>query len=274
MAIEHEKKGNGMADKKKHSEGLMRLDKFLAEMGKGSRSEVKEMARRGRIQINGQTVKAADTKVDPERDQICLDGLFVSYARTEYFMLNKPQGTVSATEDGRYPTVVSLIGEALRKDLFPVGRLDVDTEGLLLITNDGPLAHELLSPKNHVDKTYLAYIEGELPADAGRRLEEGICLEDGVKTRPAKLSVLSCEKGECLRGRPADGALKTALPVALTIHEGKFHQVKRMFEAMRCRVVYLKRLSMGPLTLDTSLLPGQYRPLTAEEQSALKRTNE
>ena len=126
----------------------MRLDKFLTEMGKGSRSQVKEFARKGRIQVNGQTVKAADTKVNPEKDEIFLDGVPVSYARMEYFMLNKPQGTVSATEDGRYPTVVSLIEDALRGDLFPVGRLDLDTEGLFLITNDGALAHELLSPKN------------------------------------------------------------------------------------------------------------------------------
>ena len=127
----------------------MRLDKFLVEMGKGTRSQIKEMAKKGRIQVNGAVLKATDEKIDPEKDVVVLDGQRVSYAQTEYFMLNKPAGTVSATEDGKYPTVVSLIGSALRKDLFPVGRLDLDTEGLLLITNDGAMAHELLSPKKH-----------------------------------------------------------------------------------------------------------------------------
>lgn len=157
----------------------MRLDKFLVEMGKGSRSQIKEMAKKGRIQVNGTVIKATDGKIDPEKDVVLLDGQPVSYAHTEYFMLNKPAGTVSATEDGKYPTVISLIDAALRKDLFPVGRLDLDTEGLLLITNDGAMAHELLSPKKHVDKIYLAYIEGTLPkepkADAGRPYNRRRC---------------------------------------------------------------------------------------------------
>ena len=159
-----------MAEKKKKaSNSSMRLDKFLVEMGKGSRSQIKEMAKKGRIQVNGTVIKATDGKIDPEKDVVLLDGQPVSYAHTEYFMLNKPAGTVSATEDGKYPTVISLIDAALRKDLFPVGRLDLDTEGLLLITNDGAMAHELLSPKKHVDKIYLAYIEGTLPKDAKKR---------------------------------------------------------------------------------------------------------
>lgn len=233
----------------------MRLDKFLAEMGQGSRSEIKTMARKGRIQVNGHRVKTADEKIDPQSDVISLDGRVVEYAKTEYYMLNKPQGTVSATEDGRYPTVVSLITCALRRDLFPVGRLDLDTEGLLLITNDGALAHGLLSPRRHVDKVYLARITGRLPADAGARFEEGIVLEDGTKTLPATLEICG-EKGELTE-------------IALTIQEGKFHQVKRMFEALGCRVVYLKRLSMGPLRLDPSLKPGEYRALNPEELAAL-----
>ena len=159
-----------MAEKKKKaSNSSMRLDKFLVEMGKGSRSQIKEMAKKGRIQVNGTVIKATDGKIDPEKDVVLLDGQPVSYAHTEYFMLNKPAGTVSATEDGKYPTVISLIDAALRKDLFPVGRLDLDTEGLLLITNDGAMAHELLSPKKHVDKIYLAYIEGTLPKDAKKQ---------------------------------------------------------------------------------------------------------
>lgn len=178
--------------KKKASNSSMRLDKFLVEMGKGTRSQIKEMAKKGRIQVNGAVLKATDEKIDPEKDVVVLDGQRVSYAQTEYFMLNKPAGTVSATEDGKYPTVVSLIGSALRKDLFPVGRLDLDTEGLLLITNDGAMAHELLSPKKHVDKIYLAYIEGTLPrmqkADAGRPCNRRRCKDTSCRTgdiRPA-----------------------------------------------------------------------------------------
>lgn len=236
-----------MAEKKE-----MRLDKFLAEMGVGTRSQIKEMARKGRLRVNGETEKKPERKIVPGTDQVEADGRPVAYAAMEYYMLNKPQGVVSATEDGKYPTVVSLIHSALRRDLFPVGRLDLDTEGLLLITNDGALAHSLLSPKRHVDKVYYARIEGKLPPDAVRRMEEGLVLEDGTKTLPARLTI----QGEN--------------EILLTIQEGKFHQVKRMFEALGTRVAYLKRLSMGPLRLDAGLLPGAYRPLTEEEISALR----
>ena len=150
-------------------------------------------------------------------------------------------------EDGRYQTVTQLITGALRGDLFPVGRLDIDTEGLLLLTNDGALAHNLLSPRKHVDKVYFARIEGQLPGDAVGRAAAGLVLEDGTKTLPARLEILEPDQ------------------VRLTIREGKFHQVKRMFEAMGCRVTYLKRLSMGPLVLDPALAPGEYRPLTEQE---------
>lgn len=237
-----------MAEQKK---GAIRLDKFLVEMGHGTRSQIKEMARKGRISVNGQVARQADLKILPEEDLVSLDGTPVAYARMEYYMLNKPQGVVSATEDGRYRTVTELITGALRNDLFPVGRLDIDTEGLLLITNDGALAHNLLSPKKHVDKVYFAKITGQLPPDACARMERGVVLEDGTETLPARLEIL--DGGE----------------VRLTIREGKFHQVKRMFEALGCRVTYLKRLSMGPLILDENLAPGEYRPLTAEELAAL-----
>lgn len=250
-----------MAGKKTEKEGPMRLDKFLVQMGKGSRSQIRDMAKKGRIQVNGQTEKASDRKVNPESDAVTVDGVPVSYVKMEYFMLNKPQGVVSATEDGRYPTVVSLLKDALRKDLFPVGRLDIDTEGLLLITNDGAMAHSLLSPKKHVDKVYFAHIQGSLPADAAKKMEAGVVLSDGTKTLPAALKILE-EKPE--NGVDWDTA------VTLTIHEGKFHQVKRMFEALGCKVVYLKRLSMGPLRLDEELLTGQYRPLTEKELAALQ----
>ena len=235
--------------------GTMRLDKFLVEMKKGSRSEVKKLIKSGRVTVDGQTVREPEQKFDPERAQISLDGQTVSYASFEYFMLNKPQGVVSATEDRRFQTVVDLIGDARRKDLFPAGRLDIDTEGLLLITNDGQLAHQLLSPKKHVDKVYFARVEGILPSDVKEQFAKGLTLDGDVKTLPARLELLK------------EGPVSE---VRLTIHEGKFHQVKRMFEAVGCRVIYLKRLSMGSLVLDETLAPGEYRRLTDDELCALK----
>lgn len=235
--------------------GTMRLDKFLVEMKKGSRSEVKKLIKSGRVTVDGQTVREPEQKFDPERAQISLNGQTVSYASFEYFMLNKPQGVVSATEDRRFQTVVDLIDTARRKDLFPAGRLDIDTEGLLLITNDGQLAHQLLSPKKHVDKVYFARVEGILPSDVKEQFAKGLTLDGDVKTLPARLELLK------------EGPVSE---VRLTIHEGKFHQVKRMFEAVGCRVIYLKRLSMGSLVLDETLAPGEYRRLTDDELCALK----
>ena len=237
----------------------MRLDKFLVEMGKGSRSQIKEMAKKGRIQVNGTVIKATDGKIDPEKDVVLLDGQPVSYAHTEYFMLNKPAGTVSATEDGKYPTVISLIDAALRKDLFPVGRLDLDTEGLLLITNDGDLAHRLLSPKKHVDKVYYARCRGTVREGAAEEFARGIHLPDGLLCLPAELTVLSYDR------------IQDESEIRLRIREGKFHQVKRMMEAVGCPVLFLKRLSMGPLVLDENLKPGEYRPLTDTEREWLEQ---
>lgn len=236
----------------------IRLDKYLSEMGKGSRSQIKEMARKGRITVDGIPEKKADRKINPAQNKVSLDGFSVSYAEFEYYMLNKPQGVVSATEDSRYDTVIDLIEERKRDDLFPVGRLDIDTEGLLLITNDGDLAHQLLSPKKHVDKVYFARIEGVVPVDAKEQMEKGLVLEDGTPTLPAHLEVL-------VPGNEGEFS-----EILLTIREGKFHQVKRMFETLGCSVVYLKRLSMGSLTLDKALEPGQYRPLSEEELMELK----
>jgi 16S rRNA pseudouridine516 synthase len=233
----------------------IRLDKYLAEMGEGTRSQIKEMARKGRITVDGIPEKKSERKIIPDQNLIAVDGRDISYAEIEYYMLNKPQGVVSATEDKRYQTVIDLITDRKRGDLFPVGRLDIDTEGLLLITNDGDLAHQLLSPKKHVDKVYYAKIEGTIPADAKERMEEGVMLEDGTLTMPASLNILEY-------GNPST--------ILLTIREGKFHQVKRMFEALGCSVVYLKRLSMGSLKLDEDLQPGEYRPLTIEELDLLK----
>ena len=233
----------------------IRLDKFLADMGRGTRSQIREMAKKGRISINGQPVKKTDLKVDPERDAVAVDGQPVAYVTHEYYMLPKPAGVVTATEDNLHRTVMDLLKTA-RKDLFPVGRLDIDTEGLLLITNDGELAHQLLSPKKHVDKVYFARVAGALPEDAAQRMAEGMTLRDGTPVLPAELAIDGTDGDETL--------------VRLTIREGKFHQVKRMFEALGCRVTYLKRLSMGPLALDPELPCGAARPLTEQEIQAVK----
>ncbi len=233
----------------------IRLDKFLADMGRGTRSQIREMAKKGRISINGQPVKKTDLKVDPERDAVAVDGQPVAYVTHEYYMLHKPAGVVTATEDNLHRTVMDLLKTA-RKDLFPVGRLDIDTEGLLLITNDGELAHQLLSPKKHVDKVYFARVAGALPEDAAQRMAEGMTLRDGTPVLPAELAIDGTDGNETL--------------VRLTIREGKFHQVKRMFEDLGCRVTYLKRLSMGPLALDPELPCGAARPLTEQEIQAVK----
>ena len=235
----------------------IRLDRFLSEAGGFTRSQAKEAARKGRIAVNGVPERRPERQILPETDLVTADGKPLSYARCEYYMLNKPAGTVSATEDGRYPTVVSLI-ESRRKDLFPAGRLDLDTEGLLLITNDGELAHQLLSPRSHVDKTYFARVRGPLPKDAEIRFLSGMQLEDGTQVMPARLERLKEEEESSCQ------------QVYLTIQEGKFHQVKRMFETLGCSVLYLKRMSMGPLQLDPALAPGEYRPLTEEEVTMLK----
>lgn len=234
--------------------GMIRLDKFLAEMKKGTRSQVKEAVRKGRVTVDGAVCRSSDFKFDPEVSGVCMDGEPVSYARMEYFMLNKPQGVVSATEDNLHPTVISLIGDAKRKDLFPVGRLDIDTEGLLLITNDGKLAHELLSPKKHVDKVYYARIRGNVTEMDVEQFRMGVDIGENRLTLPAKLEILCSGEDSEIR---------------LTIREGKFHQVKRMFQSVGKEVTYLKRLQMGSLMLDESLKPGEYRTLTRKELDEL-----
>lgn len=245
----------------------IRLDKFLVEMNRGSRSQIKDAAKKGRIRVNGEPEKKTDRKIDPGQDTVTFDGEAVVYQAWEYYMLNKPQGVVSATEDNLHRTVIDLIEDAARKDLFPVGRLDIDTEGLLLITNDGDLAHRLLSPARHVDKQYYARIEGHLPPDAVSRMAEGLTLKDGTEVKPAKLEIIERIEEENFAG---SGERNPRVGILLTIQEGKFHQVKRMFEALDCRVVFLKRLSMGSLKLDESLQPGEYRKLTEEELKKLK----
>lgn len=254
-----QRKGKSMEEKE------LRLDKFLADMGKGTRSRLKEDIRKGRIFVNGEVVKNADKKIRIPQDIVLFDGKPVSYVTMEYYMLNKPQGVLSATEDKRRRTVLDLIDQKKRKDLFPVGRLDADTEGLLLITNDGALSHKLLAPKSHVDKVYFARCAGKVPKSAVSSFAEGLLLPDGLQCLPAVLNILSVtETGETENK-------ETATEVLLTIREGKFHQVKRMMEAVGCPVLFLKRLSMGPLVLDESLKPGEYRPLTKQELELLKQ---
>lgn len=246
-------------------EQTLRLDKYLADLGKGTRSQIRDMVRGGRVKVNGETAKKPEQKVKVPGDAVTLDGMPVAYVEMEYYLLNKPAGTVSATEDKRYPTVVSLIKDRNRRDLFPVGRLDLDTEGLLLITNNGDLAHRLLSPKRHVDKVYFARCQGMLLPGAEALFEAGISLPDGLTCLPAKLERLR-------EYREEDGERVSAVTeVLLTIREGKFHQVKRMMEAVGCPVLYLKRLSMGPLQLDETLKPGEYRALTTEELERIKK---
>lgn len=228
----------------------LRLDKYLAEMGCGTRSEVKKAISKGQVRINDQVMKKPEYKLDTETDKVWFQEKQVSYAEYEYYMLNKPAGVVSATEDAKETTVVELITGRQRKDLFPVGRLDKDTEGLLLITNDGELAHRLLSPKKHVDKTYYARIDGKVTEEDTELFKKGVDIGDEKPTMPAELEILkSGEESE----------------IELTIREGRFHQVKRMFHACGKEVVYLKRLRMGSLKLDETLKPGEYRKLTEKE---------
>ena len=228
----------------------IRLDKYLADMGKGTRSEVKKPISKGLVRVNNVIVKKPETKLDTDSDHVLFDGVLVGYAQHEYYMLNKPAGVISATEDKREKTVIDLIIERKRKDLFPVGRLDRDTEGLLLISNDGELAHRLLAPSKHVDKVYYAKIDGEVTIEDVEAFQQGVDIGEEKLTRPAKLRVLKSG---------------TQSEIELTICEGKFHQVKRMFQAVGKEVVYLKRLQMGTLILDESLKPGEYRELTEQE---------
>ena len=233
---------------------MERLDKFLAEMGLGTRSQVKQYVKKGQVVVNGMPQLKPEYKIEPGVDTVIFQGREIGYAAYEYYMLYKPAGCVSASRDSREKTVVDLISDRKRKDLFPVGRLDKDTEGLLLITNDGPLAHDLLSPKKHVDKTYYAELQRPVTEEEKYRLEQGISIGDETLTLPAKLSF------------PEESRQK----VLLTIREGRYHQVKRMFEACQNQVLYLKRISMGSLILDPELKKGEYRALSAEEVERLK----
>ena len=229
---------------------LMRLDKYLVEMNKGSRTQIKDAAKKGRIQVNGVPEKKTERKIDPETDEVTFDGQTVSYRAMEYIMLYKPQGVISATEDKRHKTVIDLLSGENRSDLFPVGRLDIDTEGLLILTNDGDLTHRLLAPGKHVDKVYYAKVQGKVDESDVKAFADGVDIGDDTPAKSADLRILkSGEESE----------------IELTITEGRFHQVKRMFHAVGKEVIYLKRLSMGSLALDKTLTKGEYRSLTEEE---------
>ncbi len=233
----------------------MRLDKFLGITGMSSRSEAKKMIRAGSVTVNGRVASSAEEKIDPEQDEITFCGKRVIYRKYTYILMNKPEGVVSATEDGRDRTVLDLLPSDMRKtDLFPCGRLDKNTLGLMLITDHGALAHRLLAPKTHVEKVY--YFKSKFPiseADA-KRFESGLTLEDGYETKPAKISL-----------EPSGDA------GTITLIEGKYHQIKRMLEALDNKIIYLERIRFGNLTLDQTLARGEWRYLTQEEISVLEQ---
>lgn len=231
---------------------LVRLDKFLCDMELGTRSEVKVFLKKGFITVDGVVQKSPDVKIEPNTQEIAFQGKALSYQEFYYYMLHKPAGVITATEDSMHETVMSLLKEDARKDLFPVGRLDKDTEGLLLITNDGELSHALLSPRKHVPKTYFVEVPKKLDLSQIEALEQGVDIGDDKKTLPAKVEVVDDTH------------------IHLTICEGRYHQVKRMLQAVGSEVLYLKRVTFGTLVLDENLTKGSYRALTDEEIMSLR----
>lgn len=236
----------------------MRLDKFLVDCGVGSRTEVKKILKNKTVKVNEVVETSPKRQVDPKQDQISVSGQVLNHERFVYYMLNKPKGVISATEDSKHKTVLDLLDErAHYKDVFPVGRLDIDTHGLLLLTNNGGLAHAMLSPKKHVSKRYEAKVAGIMTSEDITAFERGIALKD-FTCLPAQLDILERNEEE-----------ETSL-VHITLKEGKFHQVKRMVAACGKEVIDLKRLTMGPLSLDTNLALGEYRILTNQERESLQ----
>ncbi len=284
-----------------------RLDKVLANFGFGTRSELRKVIKDGLVKVDGTIVNDASMHVDPENSRIEVNGKLLNYRRFVYVMMNKPAGVISATYDPKLKTAVELLPQELACfDLFPAGRLDIDTEGMLLLTNDGQLAHNLLSPVKHVDKRYYALIDGLVTQDDIESFKQGVVLDDGYKTMPAELEIIGttgmdenlkqyCNTGDYGRlgqGRGAKQRDYTELEkspmydsykgvnidisrvirseIELVLHEGKFHQVKRMFEAVGKKVIYLKRIQMGGLRLDESLKPGECRELSPDEVEMLR----
>lgn len=237
----------------------MRIDKLLAHSGLGTRKEVKKLLKTSIVEINGETVKDPKTQVNPDVDEVLIAGEPLDYQEYVYFMLNKPAGVISATEDDMHETVLDLLQPSdIVQEPHPVGRLDIDTEGLLLLTNDGALTHRLLSPKHHVDKKYFAEIKGIVTEKDITKFKEGVELDDEYLTMPAELTIIDIDTEEEIS------------KIEIVIQEGKFHQVKRMFHAVDKEVLYLKRLSMGSLSLDPLLELGAYRECTKEEVQRLK----
>ena len=235
----------------------MRLDKFLVACAVGSRTDVKNLLKAGRVTVNGKKEKSAKLQINEETDEVCFDGQVLEYEEFVYYMMNKPQGVISATEDSKHKTVLDMLDDYGRaKEVFPVGRLDIDTHGLLLLTNDGKLAHALLSPKRHVDKTYLAQVKGVMTDTDVETFAQGIPLKD-FTCQPAKLEILSVDSN------------KDESQVRVTIAEGKFHQVKRMVAYCGKEVVDLQRLTMGTLVLDENLKRGEWRRLSEKELEGL-----
>lgn len=277
---------------------ILRLDKLLADAGLGTRTEVKQIIKKHNVMLNDAKVVRPETKVDTEKDILTIDGKSILHEEFEYFILNKPAGIISAAEDRKEKTVVDLIQNKKRRDLFPVGRLDRDTEGLLIITNDGKMANRLLKPGKHVDKTYYAIVKGSLDKSLIKKFKDGIDIGDETLTKEADLVIVDSAPyflNESARSEAdmtdSDRAYLDAVhyfekkglvledhmlgenkvtEVLLTIREGRFHQVKRMFEAVGSEVYYLKRISMGLLKLPDDLLAGQYRRLTDEELELLR----
>lgn len=234
-----------------------RLDKILANLGYGSRKEVKAMIKNGEVKINGLMVKDSAMKIEPDRCKIEVEGNVAEYKKNIYILMNKPKGVISSTFDNYEETVIDILEPKYQAfKPFPVGRLDKDTEGLLLITNDGELNHRLISPKNHVDKVYYAEIDKEVGMSDVKKFEKGIVLKDEYTCLPAKLKIIDCDEN--------------GSRVEVTVQEGKFHQIKRMFNALQKNVVYLKRIKFGPLNLDDTLQEGEYRELDENEIGMLK----
>ena len=237
----------------------MRLDKFLVENGLGSRSQVKDVLKKGLVLVNGRAEKSPKTQINEMADEVVVSGQKLTYEKFVYYLLNKPKGYISATEDERHKTVLDLLDETARqKEVFPVGRLDIDTHGLLLLTNNGKLAHAMLSPKKHVEKIYRAKVAGLMNRSDVERFARGIELKD-FTCHPAQLKIVELDEE------------KEISLVEITLAEGKFHQVKRMVAACGKEVTDLQRLSMGPLQLDPELALGEWRRLTEEEMKSLER---
>ena len=252
---------------------MIRLDKYLCEMQAGTRSEVKNLIRKGNVTVNGRTEKSPDTKIDENNDQVCLNGKKLNYQKYLYLILNKPEGLISATRDNREKTVLDWIREQdpdnplLKRELAPAGRLDKDTEGLLLLTDDGALSHRLLSPAKHVEKTYYVEINGHLDELQCGMLKSGVDIGEDSLTKPAELTQATNDSD----GFHSEKAISAWY---LTITEGKFHQVKRMMQAVGHEVVYLKRIRMGGLWLDSALKIGDFRELTPSEVNLLESDTE